>query len=93
MKKADVLLLTSTYEGFSNVILESLSMKVPVVATNSPGGNKEIIIDNKNGFLANIGDSDDIVKKLMLIKNKKNFQIDVSQYEIELIGKQYEKAF
>ena len=46
MKKADVLLLTSTYEGFSNVILES-RMNVPVVATNSAGGNKEIIIDNK----------------------------------------------
>ena len=63
--------MTSTYEGFSNVILESLCMNVPVVATNSAGGNKEIIIDNKNGFLTNIGDSNDIVKKLILIKRKK----------------------
>ena len=35
MRSADVLLLTSLYEGFSNVILESLTLNVPVVATDS----------------------------------------------------------
>jgi glycosyltransferase involved in cell wall biosynthesis len=93
MKDANVLLLSSLYEGFSNVILESLSLNVPVVATNSLGGNKEIISNGKNGFLAEVGNSDDIVKKLMLIKNKNNFQIDVSKFEISLIGKKYEKNF
>ena len=93
MKNANVLLLTSLYEGFSNVILESLFLKVPVVATNSPGGNKEIIINGRNGFLAKVGDPDDIVKKLMLIKNKNNFHIDVSKFDISFIGKIYEKHF
>ena len=92
MKNANVLLLTSLYEGFSNVILESLFLKVPVVATNSPGGNKEIIINGRNGFLAKVGDPT-ILLKLMLIKNKNNFHIDVSKFDISFIGKIYEKHF
>jgi len=93
IKNSNVLLLTSLYEGFSNVILDSLALKVPVVATDSPGGNKEIILNKVNGFLAEVGNSDDIVEKLMLIKNQKNFKIDISKFEINLIARQYEKYF
>ena len=93
MKNSNVLLLTSLYEGFSNVILESLFLNVPVVATNSTGGNKEIILNGKNGFLTEVGNSDDIVKKLIMVKNQKNFDFDVSKFEISFIGKEYEKYF
>lgn len=93
MKKANVLLSTSLYEGFSNVILESLALNVPVIATNCPGGNKEIITNEKNGFLVKVGDADDIVDKLMLIEKQKNYSINVSKFEINLIGKEYEKHF
>ena len=93
MKNSNVLLLTSLYEGFSNVILEALSLNLPVVTTNSPGGNKEIIKNGENGFLARVGDPTDIVNKLMQIKKKKNFKIDVSKFDINLIGKKYEKHF
>ena len=93
MKKANVLLLTSLYEGFSNVILESLALNVPVVATNSPGGNKEIIFNGKNGFLTKVGDVDDIVEKLILVKEQKKFQINLEKYELNAIGAEYEKFF
>ncbi len=93
IKKANVLLLTSLYEGFSNVILEALVLKVPVVATNSPGGNKEIIFNGKNGFLANVGDVDDIVDKLILVEKQKNFEINLKKFEINTIAMEYEKYF
>ena len=93
MKNSDVLLLTSLYEGFSNVILESLFLNIPVVATNSTGGNKELIFDGKNGFLAQLGNPDDIVNKLIKVKNQKKFEFDVSIYKIDFIGKEYEKYF
>ena len=89
MRSADVLLLTSLYEGFSNVILESLTLNVPVVATDSPGGNKEIILDGINGFLAKVKNSDDIVDKLLRINKKKKYNIDVSKFDINLISKEY----
>ena len=93
MKNANVLLLTSLYEGFSNVILESLALNTPVVATDSPGGNKEIILNGENGFLAKVRNSEDIVQKIMLVREQKNYNIDVSKFEINFITKEYEKQF
>ena len=42
---AKVFVLASDYEGFSNSLLEAMSYSIPVIATNSPGGNSEILSD------------------------------------------------
>jgi len=47
---ADLSVLPSDREGFSNAIVESLAAGVPVVATNV-GGNNEAIVDGECGFL------------------------------------------
>jgi glycosyltransferase involved in cell wall biosynthesis len=47
---ADLSVLTSDREGFSNAIVESLAAGVPVVATDV-GGNREAIIHGENGLL------------------------------------------
>jgi glycosyltransferase involved in cell wall biosynthesis len=94
MKDANVILLTSLYEGFSNVILESLTLNTPVVATKSPGGNNEVISNGKNGFFVEVQNSDDVVQKLILIKNdKKKIKNNMSKFDIKIIGKKYEKLF
>jgi glycosyltransferase involved in cell wall biosynthesis len=51
MKKADLLVLPSRYEGLANVILESNILGTPVVAFHSPGGVGEIVKEGENGFL------------------------------------------
>jgi glycosyltransferase involved in cell wall biosynthesis len=50
LKLSNVLILPSYREGFPNVLLQSLSMKVPAIATNINGCN-EILINNYNGWL------------------------------------------
>jgi glycosyltransferase involved in cell wall biosynthesis len=51
LKKADIFVLSSYYEGFSYSILEAMNCGLPIVSTNSPFGPKEILQNNKYGIL------------------------------------------
>jgi len=49
---------------------EAQLMKKPVIATNV-GGNPEMMIDGKTGFLVEKGNHNDIIKKISLLLNNK----------------------
>jgi glycosyltransferase involved in cell wall biosynthesis len=50
MTACDVFVLNSTYEGFPHVVLEAMSVGLPVVAT-AVGGTPEIVRNGENGVL------------------------------------------
>ena len=62
--KADVCLLLSEKEGFSNVITEYMAFAKPVITT-SGGGTKELIVDNVNGYFCGFGDVNCISGKII----------------------------
>lgn len=63
MKAADALVLNSSYEGLSHLLVEAVLLGVPVVATRA-GGNAEVILDGVNGALVPVGDTDALVRAL-----------------------------
>lgn len=55
LRKADIYLSTSLFEGVSNSIMEGMNADMPVVAT-SVGDNDMLVNDGVNGFLTPVGD-------------------------------------
>jgi glycosyltransferase involved in cell wall biosynthesis len=51
VRNARFTVLTSRYEGFPMVLIESLSLKTPVIAVDCKSGPKEVIINEVNGLL------------------------------------------
>ena len=56
MTGCDVFVLNSTYEGFPHVILEAMSLGLPVIAT-SVGGTPELVRNGEAGLLIRASDA------------------------------------
>ena len=74
---AKATLLTSLYEGFPNVLVESITLGTPVIAFDCPSGPKEIIQNGVNGYLVAYQDLDDFKSKLTNLINSSFNPLDV----------------
>lgn len=59
---------TSRWEGLPLAILESMSIGLPVIASNVPG-NSDLINDSENGFLYKAFDAKEAAERILLLKN------------------------
>jgi len=66
MNSIDIFLLTSIWEGFGYVLVESMIKSKPVVAFNMTS-NPEIVTQNETGFLIDYPDIDMFVEKIQLL--------------------------
>ena len=68
---ADCVVLPSYREGTPRTLLEAASSSKPIVATNVPGCN-QVVVDNFNGLLCKLKDSDDLAAKMRSMANYDN---------------------
>lgn len=72
MSSSSIFALTSIFEGFGLVIIEAMACGLPVVSYDCPCGPKDIITDNKDGFLIPVNNEVLLAEKIsLLIKNEK----------------------
>lgn len=70
LNNLDLIIAPSVDEPFGRVLVEAALRKRPVIASDS-GGHKEVIINNKTGYLVEVDNVDEYVKKaLELYENK-----------------------
>ncbi len=75
MKKFNILISPSFFEGCSNSIIEALNNDLVVVASDCPGGNKEILSNGKSGELFISNNEYDLSLKIKkIIKNFINYK-------------------
>ena len=65
IKRAAVMVLPSYVEGVPNVLIEALACGTPIVATDSVGGNRELLRDGELGAIVPLNDSDALAKAIM----------------------------
>lgn len=66
MAAASLHVLASKWEGYPNVLLESLALGVPVVATDAPWGARELLSGGRYGALVPVGDVDAMADAMRL---------------------------
>ena len=69
VQKADIVALTSKFEGLPNILLEAQYLKKYIISTDCPTGPKEILFNGKAGDLIKVGDYRGLS---LLIKNYSN---------------------
>ncbi len=92
IKNSDYLILSSRFEGMSNVVLETLCINKPIIYFDNPGASTDIL-KNTNNFLLKSSNKKYIANILdnIKIKKTKSNSMLTKKFEISKIIKKYEK--
>lgn len=99
ISQAKFSVLTSHYEGFPRLILESLSLGTPVISVNCESGPSEIIQNRSNGVLVENYNPEALAEAMNSLyfdaelyqRCKENAKNSVSKYSQENIAKEWQK--
>ena len=91
LKDFDAFVLPSKREDLSVALLEASAAGLPCVAFDV-GGNKEIILDNKTGFIIKPFDVKRFAEKLILLRENDQLRQEMSKEAQEYINKEFSKG-
>lgn len=93
-QKSKATLLTSYFEGFPNVLIESISLGTPVISFDCQSGPREIVEMNINGYLVPYLNEAELVNSMVQITqntmNCKEIASSANKYFIENIISEWE---
>jgi GalNAc-alpha-(1->4)-GalNAc-alpha-(1->3)-diNAcBac-PP-undecaprenol alpha-1,4-N-acetyl-D-galactosaminyltransferase len=97
--QSEIYILSSSFEGFPNVLVEALSNNCACISTDCPTGPSEIIVDEKNGLLVENENQEKMTKaierlycdKELKSKFANNAQKSIEHLKLEKIAKEWLK--
>lgn len=85
MAKSSIFALTSDFEGLSNSMLEALAIGTPTICTDCPPRGASLYIrDNENGMLINVGDTEELKNRLLIMAENKQLCEKFSEESIKI---------
>ncbi|MEL5898976.1 glycosyltransferase family 4 protein [Clostridium sporogenes] len=90
IKDAKLFVLSSDYEGLPNVVMEAMTLGIPVISTDCPcGGPKMLIDDNENGILVKANDTQQMANAMRRVLSEPNFA-NYLAYNAKIKAKEFE---
>ena len=95
--QADIFVLSSSFEGLPNVLLEALVLNKFIISSNCRTGPKEILLDGKGGDLFKVGDYKKLSELLIDYQKNKDIKLkklkfarkNLNRFEYEMNLKKY----
>ena len=97
LSKSSIYLMTSYTESFGIVLIEAMNYGLPVIAFSDAEGAREIIKNNKNGYLINDRDKSKYIDKVNELINNYDLRVklgtegkkDSKDYDPEIVYKKW----
>ena len=101
MQRARFFVLSSIWEGFGLVLLEAMSLGLPVVATDCPSGPAEILDNGRYGLLSPVRDSAALSEAMVSLGASQELRESLSrqsrlraqELSIERMAREYRELF
>jgi len=95
-KKSDILISTSLYEGFPNVIAEAINYNCLIISAKNFGGARQLIGGGDKGIYYNLNNPQDLSKKIKYSFENKNLikkKIYKSKKNLIKLSKLYNNSY
>jgi len=91
LSKASLLVLSSRWEGYPNVLLEAAGFGVPIVATDCPDGPRDLLQDGRYGRLVPVGDYAAMARAMEdeLQQPAANLEEMIAAHQPHVVARQY----
>ena len=98
LENYDLFLMTSSWEGFGNVLVEALENGLKVISTDCPSGPREVLDNGVFGTLVPVNDADAIVDVILNRSFDINQDLEVliehlNTFTLNSVGEKYLKLF
>ena len=96
MARSAVFTLSSSWEGFGNVLVEAMALGIPIVSTNCESGPFEILAGGKYGHLTPVGNSKAMADAILKVLSGDQKPIDpewLRQFNVEISVQNYLRIF
>ena len=90
-ERMDILVLPSLYkEGLPNVLLEAMSMGLPVIASKL-AGVPEVVFDGETGYMIKPGDQSELIDAIAKLSSNKNAYVRMGKNARKLMEERFDK--